>query len=101
MYNITEVEYQAILAYQDGACAICRGKRPGNLDVDHDHRAQGQLLAAGLSREVAVRDSIRGLLCRRCNRRLLPASLDTTAILYQAIDYLNNWPADEVLEERL
>jgi hypothetical protein len=83
-YGITEAEYQQLLAAQGGACAICRGTRRENLDVDHCHRTS----------------LIRGLLCRRCNRRLLPASQDKPERLRAAIEYLNQPPAPTVLGER-
>lgn len=89
-YDITQADYDAMFAHQGGACAICKGKRPGNLDVDHDHKHDGP-----------VRDSVRGLLCRRCNRRLLPASLDRVQILESAIQYLENPPAIHLLKEEL
>lgn len=88
-YGITQAEYDALLAAQGGKCAICRGTRPGNLDCDHDHA----LVRAGHS----VRDSIRGLLCRRCNRRLLPAAQDSVERLRDVIAYLENPPAQKVL----
>lgn len=87
-YQITGAEYAALLAAQGGGCAICGGKRVV-YDVDHDHKKEVN--------GVAVRASVRGLLCRRCNRRLLPAALDSVEILYQAIGYLNNPPAERVL----
>lgn len=51
-YGITEEQYLAFLAEQDGACAICRAL-PGeqSLCVDHDH----------------VTRAVRGLLCQPCN----------------------------------
>lgn len=45
-------------------------------------------MAAGVAKPEATRRSIRGLLCRRCNRRLLPSCRDTVVILERAIDYL-------------
>jgi len=54
-YGITPQGYEAILAIQDNACAIC--KKPSEVidfEVDHDH-ATGR---------------VRGLLCRRCNNCL-------------------------------
>ena len=81
-YGITEADYQALLQAQGGVCAICQGKRPGNLDVDHDHALE----KAGLP----PRECVRGLLCKRCNRRLLPAAGDSISRLFCAIEYLRD-----------
>lgn len=88
-YSITQEEYEAILEAQGGVCAICKGKRSG-YDVDHDHAV---VKAGG-----TVRSSVRGATCRRCNRRLLPAALDSVIVLQAAIDYLVNPPARHVLD---
>lgn len=55
-YNITIEEYDHMLVYQNGVCAICKqvdvtGRR---LAVDHDHET----------------GKIRGLLCSSCNTKL-------------------------------
>lgn len=83
-YGLTLTEVAEVFAAQGFVCAICQGKRPGNLDIDHCHKT----------------GVIRGLCCRRCNRRLLPAALDNVAILLRAIEYLNHPPAVQVLGER-
>lgn len=88
-YGITEAEYGAILEAQGNACAICRSARPYRLDVDHDHGLERAGLPARLT--------IRGLLCKRCNRRLLPAGQDSVIVLEAAIDYLTFPPALAVL----
>lgn len=86
--GITQHEYELLLAANDGRCWICDGKRPGNLDVDHDHAVEKRLLAEGVEPARAVRLSIRGLACKRCNRRLLPAAQDSVDRLKRAIWYL-------------
>ncbi len=55
-YSLTVDQFNAMLATQDGVCAICRGPQEGskNFCVDHDH-ATGR---------------IRGLLCCSCNKGL-------------------------------
>lgn len=71
-YGISHEEYDELLAAQGGTCAIC-GRTPRyNLDVDHDHRT-------GL---------IRGLLCKMCNRHLLPSVRDDPDVLDAAAHYL-------------
>lgn len=87
-YDITEAEYKELYEAQGGCCAICGGHRSYNLDVDHDH---------ALVPLVGVRGSVRGLLCKTCNRRLLRAARDSIEILYAAIDYLKYPPAQRVL----
>lgn len=90
--GITLAEYELLFKLQRGRCAICHGVRPGSLDVDHDHRLEKLLLASGVAHPLSVRLSIRGLLCRRCNRRLLPAATDSVVTLTSAINYLRGNP---------
>jgi hypothetical protein len=56
LYGISLPHYEELLRKQHGLCAICarppRGKRP--LDVDHDHES----------------GRVRGLLCGNCNRAI-------------------------------
>jgi len=92
-YGIDQAYYERLLARQDGRCGICQGTRRGNLDVDHDHALERELLASGVGKPEATRRSIRGLLCRRCNRRLLPSCRDDEQILLRAIEYLRFPPA--------
>lgn len=88
-YQITLGEYGDLYKLQGQVCAICQGSRRDNLDVDHDHKLEK---ATGNTRA-----SVRGLLCRRCNRRLLPACLDDPEILRRAIAYLESPPAKQVI----
>lgn len=87
-YEITVEEHDEIVEAQGGVCAICKGKR-ARYDTDHSHKLQ----KAG----VPIRETVRGALCRRCNRRLLPACLDDIEILFNAIEYLLDPPAQRVL----
>lgn len=84
-YDITPEEYERLLTFQDGRCAICYGKRNYNLQVDHCHKT----------------GKVRGLLCKTCNKRLLPACRDNTDRLRSAIRYLDIPPAFDVLGERV
>jgi hypothetical protein len=73
-YDLSPAEYDAMLAAQNGVCAIC-----GKLDlqgiplaVDHDHAT----------------DENRGLLCGLCNKAI-GLMKDSPELLQRAIDYLN------------
>ena len=81
VFNITPEEYDRILEFQGGVCAICgRPPKPGKrLAVDHDHRTQ----------------FVRGLLCFLCNKRVLGAR--TAEILVKTAEYVTNPPARQAL----
>lgn len=81
VFRITPDEYDAILAAQDGGCAICgRPPREGKrLAVDHDHKT----------------GYIRGLLCFVCNRRVLGAR--SADVLVKTAAYVSDPPARRVL----
>lgn len=74
-YQLAPHQYDAMLAAQDGVCAICSTDKPGGnssrFHIDHDH-ASGE---------------IRGLLCSRCNQMLGYAQDDPKRLL-GAADYL-------------
>jgi hypothetical protein len=76
-YGILPAEYDALLAKQGGACAICRKRAKGRLCVDHCH----------------LTGTIRGLLCHACNRAL-GALKDDQASLVAALAYLGALPRD-------
>jgi Recombination endonuclease VII len=89
-YGLSAGEYKLLKEFQGDVCAICkRGKGKSiRLAVDHDHTKTG-------------RDSVRGLLCKRCNHVLLGMighdNIDTLkAILLAAIEYLTNPPAQKM-----
>lgn len=81
IFNLTPDEYDQILEYQGGVCAICgRPPKPGKrLAVDHDH-ATGH---------------VRGLLDFVCNRRVLGAR--SADILVKTAAYVTDPPALKAL----
>jgi len=86
-YGLTVAEYDAMLAAQGGACAVClRPPTPGiSLHVDHDHET----------------GRVRGLLCFRCNNALGDLD-DDPGLLRAAARYLEAaLPAEPALVRRL
>lgn len=83
-FNISQVEYDLILAEQNGRCGIC--KRPPksgkSLAVDHRH-LDGP---AG---------PVTGLLCFVCNKRFLGARKEE--IIVAMYEYITNPPAERAL----
>ena len=77
-YKLTVEQYDAMLANQGGACAICLEDRP--LNVDHDHSCCPGERSCG--------KCVRGLLCRRCNYTILGAAKDDPELLRRASDYV-------------
>jgi Recombination endonuclease VII len=77
-YGISRAEYDALLAKQNGACAICRRRSRERLCVDHCH----------------LTGTIRGLLCHACNLALGSLKEDQ-ASLVAALAYLGALPRDE------
>lgn len=73
IHGLSLEEYGAMLAAQDGLCAICRKPEQLNqrMAVDHHHES----------------GEIRGLLCFRCNTGIGKFYEDITA-LARAIEYL-------------
>jgi hypothetical protein len=69
-YGLSQEEYNARLASQNNACALC-GQREDVLHVDHCHTS----------------GAVRGLLCHHCNVGLGHFK-DNTMLLTKAIQYL-------------
>jgi hypothetical protein len=77
-YNMTQQDYDDLLAFQGGVCALC-GKPPTEghiLHVDHDHET----------------DTVRGLCHFSCNYALGRLG-DTVGRIEHVLDYLNHPPA--------
>lgn len=88
VFGLSVDQYDEILERQNGTCAICHQvPRSKRLAVDHDHKT----------------GRVRGLLCTRCNHKLLGAAHDSVELLRSAIDYLQVPPVQEswVVPERL
>jgi hypothetical protein len=87
-YGLSLEQYEALLAYQGGGCAICGASEPGGSQplgrtawpVDHDH----------------VTGRVRGLLCSRCNTGI-GFFRDDPEVCRQAAEYLAVPPAAEVI----
>lgn len=84
VYGITVEEYDAMAS---GGCNICGGSRRYQLHVDHDH---------ALAEQFGARASVRGVLCRRCNK-LLRDIRDSSDLLVAARRYLLDPPSKKVL----
>jgi hypothetical protein len=74
------IDYKAIFAAQNGACAICQGrpKAGRSLDIDHCHTS----------------GKVRGLLCGKCNKAI-GGFADNPELLRTAADYLERHLAKE------
>ena len=76
-YNMTEIDYEALLLKQNKKCAICGTTTPTGkwkvFAVDHCH----------------VTGDVRGLLCNECNRGM-GLLRDNAELLRKAADYLDN-----------
>jgi hypothetical protein len=76
-YGLGAAEVDELTELQGGLCAICR-KRSAT-QVDHDHST----------------GKVRGVLCLECNAAI-GAFKDSVRIVYQAIDYLDPVPIEEL-----
>jgi hypothetical protein len=78
-YGLSRGDYDAMLAAQDGRCAICGSTSPNGVrikrfHVDHCH-ATGR---------------VRGLLCENCNKGI-GLFHDDTDLIHAAINYLDKY----------
>ena len=89
LFGITTLDYEKLLAHQNGRCAICDRTSNGNhlitkkrLAVDHSHR-------------IGI---VRGLLCDKCNQGI-GAFQDNVLYLMRAIQYLAEPPFLQMKEK--
>lgn len=83
-YGLEPGDWDKLWEYQGEVCFICQRRPRYRCDTDHDHDT----------------NLVRGLLCKVCNRRLLPAARNNIEVLKRAILYLQSPPALEVLGKR-
>jgi hypothetical protein len=91
-HHMTPEQYESLLAFQGGACYICRrakGKTRA-LAVDHDHAKAREFCEH--PEDQSCENCWRGLLCHPCNR-LLAHLRDAIDALRRAIRYLKSPPA--------
>jgi len=94
-HHMTQEQYDALLAFQGGVCAMChRPPQPNkNLHVDHDHgpAKRGDPLCDH-PHEQSCSNCWRALLHRHCND-VLSRVRDSQETLLNAVDVLRNPPA--------
>lgn len=76
-YGMTQSDYEAMVAAQNGECAICRRLPSGRgryarLVIDHDHET----------------GAVRGLLCNKCNAAI-GMLRDCVEVVQRAVAYLS------------
>ena len=69
-YRMTPSDVEAMLAAQNGLCAICSNILPLKYHIDHNHGT----------------GEVRGILCSRCNRYL--SMIEDTRLLQASLAYL-------------
>jgi hypothetical protein len=82
LYGMSLEDYDALLAYQNGACALCE-RTDRKLCVDHDHATK----------------EVRGLLCHGCNIGLGNCK-DNPRIMRKGAAYLEAPPWRELTKAR-
>ena len=93
-YGLSPEDYEALLAAQDGKCALC-GRRIGvskRAAVDHDHDCE--VCGGG-----GCRACVRGLVDQLCNKDVLGRFGDDPARFRAMVDYLEHPPAKVVLSK--
>lgn len=85
-YGLTQEEWLRILADQGWVCAICEN---GNVrwNTDHEHVPGWRRMS-----DARRRLYVRGVLCWRCNRHLLPADM-TLERAKNVVRYLTDFAA--------
>ena len=98
-HHMTPEQYADLLAFQGGACYICRRAKGKTrmLAVDHDHAKAREFCEH--PPEQSCENCWRGLLCHPCNK-LLAHLRDAIEALRRAIHYLKFPPAQAWLMDK-
>lgn len=91
VYNLTPEQHAAILAAQNGRCAICQRStgRSRALSIDHDHACCDGPTSCGRC--------VRSILCRPCNT-WLGWIRDSVETAQRTVDYLINPIGRQILD---
>ena len=91
VYNLTAEQHAAVLAAQNGKCAICQRSngRSRALSIDHDHACCDGPTSCG--------NCTRGILCRPCNS-WLGWIRDSVEAAQRTVDYLINPVGRDILD---
>jgi hypothetical protein len=92
-YGIGLADWERMFNAQQGLCAICKQRqRMRALAVDHDHK-----IGPEGSDPALLRESVRGLICLRCNSQVLDAVRHNAEFALRVYWYLIDPPAKEIL----
>jgi hypothetical protein len=91
-HGMTPEQYDALLAFQEGLCFLCRRAKgtTKSLAVDHDHAIARE--ECEHEPDLSCINCWRGLCCSRCNA-ILAHARDDIAFFRRAIEYLSSPPA--------
>ena len=89
-YGLTPEQYDELLDFQGGVCALCQRARGATkrLAVDHDHR---QAMRDGHDPKTGCPNCVRGLVCGPCND-VLGHFRDDIAAARRLMHYLTSPP---------
>lgn len=99
---LTREEWIALWEETGRRCPVCLNPLRNRFDpastgalacIEHDHKIEKALLAAGVPPDSALRQSIRGMMCTWDNHRVLTMVRDSADYAQRVADYLRTPPA--------